>query len=72
MKIPRNQTRNVKIWFDAEGDFLEVLFANKEGNFRETNNDQVMAKVDKDGNLIGFLVLKVSSVKEHPLSVALS
>ena len=65
------ERKAVKIWFDAEGDYLEVLFATKEGYFRETDSDQVMVKVDKDGELIGFSVLRVSSLKEHPLSVAL-
>lgn len=65
------EQRPVKIWYDAEGDFLEVLFATKEGYFRETANEQVMEKVDVEGNLIGFSVLRVSSLKEHPLSVAL-
>jgi uncharacterized protein YuzE len=65
------ERKAVRIWYDAEGDYLEVLFADEEGYFRETDDDQVMAKVDAKGNLIGFSVLKVSSLKEHPLSVAL-
>lgn len=52
--------RRVAVWYDREGDFLEVIFEKKEGYFRETANDQVMAKVDKDGHVIGFHVLKVS------------
>lgn len=63
--------KNVKIWYDAEGDFLEVMFDQKEGYFRETPNDQVMEKVDRDGNVIGFSVLRVSSVKEKPFEIAL-
>jgi uncharacterized protein YuzE len=62
---------HVKIWYDAEGDFLEVIFESKEGYFRETTNDQVMEKVDSEGNVIGFSVLKVSALKEHPIEVAL-
>lgn len=65
------EQKPITIWYDAEGDFLEVLFAAKEGYFRETANDQVMEKVDADGHVIGFSVLKVSSLKEHPLSIAL-
>ena len=37
----------VKVWYDAKGDFLEVIFKQKEGYFRETKSDQVMEKVDK-------------------------
>ena len=61
----------VKVWYDSEGDFLEVIFKQKEGYFRETNSDQVMEKVDMDGNVIGFSILKVSSLKEKILDIDL-
>ena len=62
----------VKLWYDPEGDYLEVIFEQKEGYFRETENDQVMEKVDREGNVLGFSVLKVSKLREKPLEVALS
>ena len=63
--------RIVKMWFDPEADFLEVVFEQKPGYSRPTENDQVMERVDQDGNLIGFSVLRVSSFKQAPLEVAL-
>jgi hypothetical protein len=51
---------NVKIWFDAEGDFLEVLFSDAPGIMRETADDAVMERVDESGRLIGFSILNVS------------
>jgi hypothetical protein len=63
--------KRVKVWYDAEGDFLEVVFDQKPGYFRETRNDQVMEKVDADGNVLGFSVLRVSSLSKTPLEVAL-
>ncbi len=64
--------KEVKIWYDKEGDYLEVLFEKKAGYFRETENDAVMEKVDTKGNVIGFSILKVSALKaERPLSVSL-
>ena len=63
--------RKVKIWYDREGDFLEVIFDQREGYFRETENDQVMEKVDAQGNVLGFSVRKVSALTEAPLEVAL-
>jgi hypothetical protein len=27
----------VKVWYDPEGDYLEVIFKKKEGYFREKN-----------------------------------
>ena len=61
----------VKVWYDAKGDYLEVLFDQRPGYFRKTANDQVMEKVDAEGNVIGFSVLKVSGIGEKPLDVVL-
>jgi len=63
--------RHVKIWYDPEGDYLEVIFDQRAGYFRETENDQVMEKVDDEGNVLGFSVLRVSAMKEKPLDVEL-
>src|SRR5437867_13244439 len=52
----------VKVWYDAKGDYLEVLFDQRPGYFRETANEQVMAKVVAEGNVLGFSVLKVSGI----------
>ena len=59
------------IWYDKEGDYLEVIFDQRAGYFRETANDQVMEKVDQQGNVLGFSVLKVSSLQKSPLELAL-
>jgi len=61
----------VKVWYDAKGDYLEVLFDQRPGYFRETANDQIMEKVDAEGNVLGFSVLKVSGIGEKLLEVAL-
>ena len=66
-----DQRQRVKIWYDSEGDYLEVIFDQKPGYFRETQSDQVMEKVDDQGNVLGFSVLRVSAMKTKPLEVAL-
>ena len=58
--------QEVKVWFDQEGDYLEVIFEQKLGFFKETENDSVMEKVDQDGNVIGFSIMKVSQLKQTP------
>ncbi len=63
--------KQVKIWYDKEGDYLEVIFDRRAGYFRETANDQVMEKVDQQGNVLGFSILRVSAVQDTPLEVAL-
>lgn len=66
------KTVTVKVWYDREGDYLEVLFAKKAGYFRETKNDQVMEKVDDKGKILGFSVIKVSQLQKKPLEIALA
>jgi uncharacterized protein YuzE len=62
----------VKVWYDREGDYLEVLFEIRKGYFKETENDAVMKKVDEEGNIIGFSILKVSALKDHePITISL-
>lgn len=63
--------RKLKIWYDREADYLEVLFDQREGYFRETDNEQVMEKVDDKGNVLGFSILKVSALRKTPLEVTL-
>ncbi|ABX31558.1 hypothetical protein Pmob_0834 [Petrotoga mobilis SJ95] len=63
--------KEIKIWYDKEGDYLEIIFEKKAGYFRETENDAVMEKVDEEGNIIGFSILKVSSLEDKPLSIVL-
>ena len=40
--------KEIKVWYDQEGAYLEVILEKKEGYFRETENDAVMEKVDKE------------------------
>ena len=61
----------VKMWFDPEADFLEVIFEQRPGYSRPTENDQVMARVDEDENVIGFAIMRVSSLGKVPIEVAL-
>ena len=62
----------VKLWYDPEGDYLEVLLEEGEGYFRETSDDRIMEKVDMNGKVIGFSVMKVGSLKGAPVDLVLS
>ncbi len=64
--------RAVKLWYDPEGDYMEVLFERKAGYFRDTEDDRIMEKVDAEGNVLGFSILKVSSLKGKPIEVLLT
>ena len=52
----------VKVWFDAEGDFLEVRFSDAAGYMKETDHDAVMERLDEQGRVIGFSILQVSAL----------
>jgi hypothetical protein len=63
--------KKLKIWFDKEGDFLEVMFERSAGYFRETSNPHVMEKVDETGKVLGFSVMHVSALRDVPVEVEL-
>lgn len=62
----------VKLWYDPDGDYMEVIFERKAGYFRETEDERVMEKVDTDGNVLGFSIMNVSSLKGKPFEVTLA
>ena len=60
----------VKIWFDAEADYLEVRFSEEAGHMQETRHDAVMERVNQQGRVIGFSVTGVSRFKKDKPLVA--
>ncbi len=62
--------QKVTVWYDAEGDFLEVLFSDKPGYMRETDNDALMERVDEEGNVLGFSIMRVSQLKKDKPLIA--
>jgi uncharacterized protein YuzE len=62
----------IKVWFDAEADFLEVRFSDAAGYEKETKHDAVMERVDAQGHIIGFSIMGVSQFKkDKPLETDL-
>jgi hypothetical protein len=62
----------VKVWFDAEADYLEVRFSDAVGYERATQHDAVTERVDQEGRIIGFSVLGVTRFKkDKPLEADL-
>lgn len=63
----------IKVWFDAEADYLEVRFSDAPGYEKETSHDAVMERVDANGRVTGFSILGVSRFnRERPLEAELS
>ena len=52
------------VWFDADGDFLEVRFSDVAGYEKGTNHDAVMERVDAEGRVVGFSILGVSQFRK--------
>ncbi len=50
----------LKVWYDREGDFLEILFTDEAGYMRETSNESIMERVNSRDEIIGFSILGVS------------
>lgn len=71
VKLRGSGRSKVKLWFDKEGDYLEVMFEQSPGYFRETSNPRVMEKVDEKGKVLGFSVMRVSALHDVPMEVAL-
>ena len=56
--------RKVFVSYDQEGDMLEVLWAFREGYFTPTDDERILKRLDDDGEVIGFLIHEMSTLKE--------
>lgn len=54
----------VSVWFDDEGDMLEVLWSFREGYFSPTDDERVLKRLNDDGEVIGFLIHDISTLKQ--------
>ena len=66
-------SRRVFVSYDHEGDMLEVLWAFREGYFTPTDDERILKRLDDDGEVIGFLIHEMSTLKEpSPLEFELA
>ena len=65
------KSKRVSMWYDPKGDFLEIMWEFKEGSVIPTYDDRVMARVDENGNILGFHILAASSVGDKPIDIML-
>jgi hypothetical protein len=52
---------NLNVWYDPEGDHLEIVFDQKAGYFEDTSLENVMRKRDAEGNLLAISTSNLSS-----------
>ena len=57
---------NISVWYDEEGDYLELTREDDEGFFVDLG-DGVFERVSEDGETLGFAVLNVSARKRRDL-----
>ena len=62
----------LRVWFDQEGDLLEVGFVKKKGIMKNIGDD-IFLRLDQKGNVLGFAVLNATKrfekIKEIELPV---
>ena len=57
-------SKKVFVSYDHEGDILEVLWAFREGYFTPTEDERVLKRLDDDGEVIGFLIHDMSTLRD--------
>ncbi len=45
----------MKVWYDREGDYLELSVSRKKGYFKDVGND-IWERIDQRGRIIGFAI----------------
>ena len=58
------QSQTVSVWFDRDGDMLEVLWGFREGFFAPTDDDRILRRLDNNGDVTGFLVHEFSTLAQ--------
>ncbi|PYN95018.1 MAG: hypothetical protein DMD91_26215 [Candidatus Rokuibacteriota bacterium] len=64
---------NLNVWYDPEGDHLEIVFDEKTGYFEDSSLENVMQKRDAEGNLLAISIFNLSSfagTRRHPESTS--
>ena len=60
---------SIKLWYDSEADFLEVVFEKGKGVAYDTEDERVEVRIDEDGRVLSFHVLGLKSASDSPLNI---
>ena len=58
----------MRIWYEKEGDTLEITFQDAKGHLREISED-IYERVDNEGNLLGYMVLNVTQHEREDMAI---
>jgi uncharacterized protein YuzE len=62
---------SLRVWYDQEGDYLEVIFEDVPATLEEIGDD-IFERRTPDGRVVGFAVLNVSKHDRDSLALPLS
>jgi len=60
----------MSVWYDKEGDFLEVTFREAKGYMRDLGDD-IFERVDEQGKVIGIAIFNFSKRDQQTVEVPL-
>ena len=59
---------SMKVWYDQQGDLLEVIFEDAPATLEEVQDD-VFERRTKDGRVVGFAVMNFSKHDQDKLTL---
>lgn len=62
---------SLKVWYDREGDILEVIFEDTPATMEEISDD-VFERRTTDGRVVGFMVMNFSQHDREKLNLPLA
>lgn len=61
----------MKVWYDEDGDYLEIGIADTKGYFKDAGND-IWERVTRKGKVVGFAILNFKKrIKKQKREVVL-
>ena len=60
----------MRVWYDKEGDFLEITFREAKGYLRDMGDD-IFERVDEQGKVSGFAILNFSKRDQSTVEIPL-
>jgi len=73
----RAREQQLSVWYDREGDYLEIAFEEGEGYFQDAGED-LWLRINLQGKVVGFAILNFSKQTQRlrriklPLTVSLA
>ncbi len=73
----KRSRQQLSVWYDEEGDYLEIAFEEGEGFFQDAGED-LWLRVNPQGRIVGFAILNFSKQAQQlrriklPLTVSLA